>query len=315
MFPGFEKEEDFGLYAWNPEGIQEKRKFRDVTAEDVLKGLAQGEDGEAPRLQNIGARVPLSFATPPPQTVLNVFPNDAGYIVPLRVAFQRRGNLDGIDFLLGGSSLEVLAQKQPIEDGTKYLTQRCPGTDIILLCKHKQYQQNYADVGFQFERLLTGQRMDGKHDLQKLESLHIMQIGGFKVLFSADVDAVDGQGFPVEMKTGNPRYFGTKVIFQMLSSGSKTLVRADVDKRSRPPVLNRIHSVPLDTMIRENRGALLQGFINIQEGLTTLKHSREISEDGAAEVDFIRGELEVMPCSTADILPSRAVVEQLLQEA
>eukprot|EP00441_Pelagodinium_beii_P000898 CAMPEP_0197692274 /NCGR_PEP_ID=MMETSP1338-20131121/110853_1 /TAXON_ID=43686 ORGANISM="Pelagodinium beii, Strain RCC1491" /NCGR_SAMPLE_ID=MMETSP1338 /ASSEMBLY_ACC=CAM_ASM_000754 /LENGTH=338 /DNA_ID=CAMNT_0043274911 /DNA_START=40 /DNA_END=1056 /DNA_ORIENTATION=+ len=311
----FEKVEDFGLYTWSPQGLSQKKKFSDVNEQDVITGLASGEDAAPPRLKRVASiSVPLKFATPAPQAVPNIFPYDAGYIVPLHVALQRRGSLDGIDFLLGGSSLEILAQKKPIEEGTKYLTQRCPGTEIILLCKHKQYVQNYADVGFQFERLLTGQRMDGRHDVKKIESLHVMKIGGFNVLFSADVDAVDEEGCPVEMKTGNPMYFGTKVMFQMLSSGSKTMIRGDVDKRSRPPVLNRIQSVPLETMIQQNSATLQEAQKNIQEGLTILKHCQEIKEDEVGEVDFSNGRLIVMPRSSSDILPRRAVVEQLLRE-
>ena len=71
--------------------------------------------------------------------------------------------------------------------------------------------QNYADTGFQFERLVTGWRIDGRHGLMKHESMQLMRIGPFNVLFAADVDAVDAAGRVVEIKTGNPRFFGSKV--------------------------------------------------------------------------------------------------------
>ena len=306
-----EKVEDLGIYTWNPEGLQQKRSFRMVTATDVLQGLS--DEGEPPTLVNIrGIRLPLNFALPVPQQIPNVFPFDAGYMVPLRVAWQRRGSLAGIDFLLGGSSLEVLAQQQPIEAGTKYLTQRCPGTDIVLLAKHKQYIQNYAEVGFQFERLLTGREISHKHDLQKTESLHIMRVGGFNVLFSADVDAVDERGCPVEMKTGNPRYFGTKVMFQMLSSGARTLVSADINKKMQPPRLNAINQISIESLVQSNRAMLPSAEQNISQGLAYLKQAREISEEFPSELDFHGGSIMLKPCRDADLLPSKKEVEVLL---
>ncbi len=71
--------------------------------------------------------------------------------------------------------------------------------------------QNYADTGFQFERLVTGGRLDGRHGLMQHESMQLMRMGPFNVLFAADVDAVDAAGKVVEIKTGNPRFFGSKV--------------------------------------------------------------------------------------------------------
>ncbi|CAE7211404.1 unnamed protein product [Symbiodinium necroappetens] len=172
-------------------------------------------------------------------------------MVPLYLAWQRRGSLEGIDFLLGGQ-LSGSPGTQAIEAGTKYLTQRCPGTDVILLSKHKQYVQNYADIGFQFERLMTGRGISDKHDLMKTESLRIMHVAGFTVLFSADVDAVDECGCAVEMKTGNPKYFGTKVMFQMISSGARTLLSADINKRMHPPRLNAINQIRIEQLVQSN---------------------------------------------------------------
>ena len=71
--------------------------------------------------------------------------------------------------------------------------------------------QHYADTGFQFERLVTGGRLEGRHGLIQHESMQLMRVGEFNVLFAADVDAVDAAGRVVEIKTGNPRFFGSKV--------------------------------------------------------------------------------------------------------
>jgi hypothetical protein len=42
-------------------------------------------------------------------------------------------------------------------------------------------------------------------------------------LFSAEVDAMDSNGDPVEVTSGNPRYWGCSKIYQMISSGSLTM--------------------------------------------------------------------------------------------
>ena len=71
--------------------------------------------------------------------------------------------------------------------------------------------QDYAAPGFQFERLVTGGKLDDHHGLLHHESMQLMRIGAFNVLFAADVDAIDAAGNVVEIKSGNPRYFGSKV--------------------------------------------------------------------------------------------------------
>ena len=100
---------------------------------------------------------------------------------------------------------------------------RVPGFKCILIAKKKDYIQNLADVGFQFERYVTGGSMMDTSNNTTVEHLHLMKIGEKTVLFRAEVDAVDTDGSPIEVKASNPRYWGTKVMFQMISSGSTKL--------------------------------------------------------------------------------------------
>mmetsp|Transcript_40998 Transcript_40998/g.66243 ORF Transcript_40998/g.66243 Transcript_40998/m.66243 type:complete len:360 (+) Transcript_40998:78-1157(+) len=311
----FKSVTDLGIYCWNPAGIPTRRSFQDVTVEDVLKGVREPDHALPDQIVSIDSlKLPISFLDLRPQPVENVFPYDAGYIVPLFKAVQHGLKLEDIDFLLGGSSLSVLAQKEPIENDTKYITQRCPGTDVILMCKHKAYTQNYAEPGFQFERLLTGRKMGDSHDLRKFEKLHVMSVGTYKVLFSADVDAVDDAGEAVEMKTGNPRYFGMKVMFQMMSSQSKTLIQAEKNTRRRPPSITSIRKRSLQDMMSEHGvEALARAQNNILEGLTELKNSPMLTRYRVAEVDFCRGQMMLQPSATAGVLPTEAVCKQLLQ--
>ena len=96
-------------------------------------------------------------------------------------------------------------------------------TKCILVAKKKDYAQNLADVGFQFERYVTGGDMMDTKTNTSVEHIHIMKVGERTVLFRAEVDAIDGNGSALEVKASNPRYWGTKVMFQMISSGSSKL--------------------------------------------------------------------------------------------
>ena len=54
--------------------------------------------------------------------------------------------------------------------------------------------------------------------------MQILQIGSkFKVLLSADVDAIDDAIDLIEIKASNPRYWGTKVMLQMINYGSPSI--------------------------------------------------------------------------------------------
>ena len=63
--------------------------------------------------------------------------------------------------------------------------------------------------------------MRAQDDGTTYHRIQIMRIGDFKVLVDTVVDAIDYQDQPVEIKQGNPKYFGTKLMFQMISSGSR----------------------------------------------------------------------------------------------
>ncbi len=118
------------------------KPFADVTARDVLSRLhrepvrAGGADGLAddmqrmalgtgvpqalgtgvPQVMHSSVRLPVNFMLDlPPQNFPNRFPNDPGYIVPLHAALQRGVSLKDIDFVLGGSALDVLANRTHVD--------------------------------------------------------------------------------------------------------------------------------------------------------------------------------------------------------
>ena len=191
-FPSFQPMCTLGIIAWEPKGVE--KKLADLTVSDILGGLGSARLPVTIQIPQIRGRTFFKSHLPP-QRVPNGFPNNPGYVVPLFVAMSRFGvGLDDIDFVLGGSGLHVLAT-QAIErsnnepDDTKYLVQRVG--NVLLLAKSKSYVQDFSDVGFQFERLVTAGCMEDAHDLTHFESLHIMRIGEFRVLFAAECDAVE----------------------------------------------------------------------------------------------------------------------------
>ena len=83
---------------------------------------------------------------------------------------------------------------------------------------------------------MTGKPLQGDDSdvVGSVEHLHVMNVGTYRVFFRAEVDAVNGgDGDPVEVKASNPRYWGTRVMFQVISSGSTRLLSPQ--KRSWVP--------------------------------------------------------------------------------
>lgn len=159
-FPKFALTKQLGIFSWNPgpDSNSRLKPFSDVTAQDVMSrvqservgaGGGAGADGLADDLQRmaLGAgvpqvlhssvRLPVKFMTGlPPQEFTNRFPNDPGYIVPLREALKRGVSLENLDFVLGGSALDVLANRTfDPEGGCSYLVQSAAG--VIVVAKSK----------------------------------------------------------------------------------------------------------------------------------------------------------------------------------
>mmetsp|Transcript_10507 Transcript_10507/g.23643 ORF Transcript_10507/g.23643 Transcript_10507/m.23643 type:complete len:317 (-) Transcript_10507:89-1039(-) len=309
----FEEQGRIGIFCWDPEGIDQKEHC-EVTTEDILRGLKNPTASLSKIVSPESLHFPKRFCNLPPQKCTNMFPHEMGYIVPLHMAKKMGVDLQKVDFVLGGSSLNVLAlreiERQGSDDPTKYLVQKCPVADVILIVKSKVYETNYSDFGFQFERFVTGGRMEDKHDVRLFESLQLMKIGDFTVLFSAEADAVDDAGCPVEIKSGNPKWFGSKVMFQMISSGSKTLVMAN---KTGKDTLAGVSKLSQEQMINTHSASVRARWgENILGALTELKHSELVGTDGPVEMDFSQGGMLLKPCSDRHLLPTRKVVEELL---
>lgn len=55
-------------------------------------------------------------------------------------------------------------------------------TDIVMVVKHKKYEQHYSNLGFQFERFVTSKTFHDPHKNYYVEHLQLMKVAGYGVL-------------------------------------------------------------------------------------------------------------------------------------
>jgi hypothetical protein len=301
---------DLGYFAWQPSGSY-KRLSNITSKEEIIDNLKLTEKPKQ-LVPSSSLRLPQTFKSLPPQEHENRFPYGQFDIACLHVATQHRGvNMDDVDFAFGGSTLEMLARK---DVSAPYMVTRVPSgtTNTILVVKCKDYVQNYADFGFQFERLVTGMSILERPNVEFIEHLHLLQVGSYRVLFRAEVDAMQ-DGEPVEVKASNPRYWGTKVMFQMISSGSFNLCHGVKARGALTRVnLIRLSEVSRDAFYEERRDVLEK---NILVAMASLKAEMAEAKDGEVfKVTFSGGSLRLLPATTrnAVLLPPANIVKDLL---
>jgi hypothetical protein len=147
---------DHGYYEWKPPPVTSPSYCRlsDVhNAESILRHVEL--DALPPKLVPLSSerlRLPQFFTSlQNTREYANKYPYGQYHVASLYVASQHRGvDLNDIDFVFGGSTLEMLAQ---CDNSDMYIVTRIPGTKkACLVVKFKEYTQNHGDLGFQFER-------------------------------------------------------------------------------------------------------------------------------------------------------------------
>eukprot|EP00546_Thalassionema_frauenfeldii_P008763 CAMPEP_0178907230 /NCGR_PEP_ID=MMETSP0786-20121207/7255_1 /TAXON_ID=186022 /ORGANISM="Thalassionema frauenfeldii, Strain CCMP 1798" /LENGTH=277 /DNA_ID=CAMNT_0020579005 /DNA_START=251 /DNA_END=1084 /DNA_ORIENTATION=+ len=259
--------------------------------------------------------MPIAFQKPRPQNYTNKFPYDLPHIASLHVTSRHRNYvLSNIDFVFGGSALNSLAT-QTIPKGSTYVVCRVPGTNIVMAKNHKIYKCDLTLPSFQFERLVTGNRMEGRHSSSFVEHLQVMEVGNFRVLFSAEVDAFDpADQSAVEVKLLKAKNWGTKVIFQMISSGSAKMCHG-ITKDGH---ITRIDLVPLSDLtenaVQKYSRDKLES--NILRHMCRLKELIEEYQCGCVLVLSFDSNSELkltLPSYDIDLIPSARVVTELIQ--
>jgi len=310
---------DLGYFGWSPKTIEHK-KLVDVTAEDILDRVEPSMvPDKVVSARQLDRMCPLKFEpSSSTQKHINRFPYDDGYVTALHVALKRLNDAWSdikCQFMFSGSTLNMLAAKSS-KAPSEYFAQVVPGTSIILLVKHLEYEVDHSAEGFQFEQLATGGSVSDVHSKDIVEHLQIMDVGGHRVLFAAECDGMDEAGNPVEVKASNPRHWENKTMFQMMSSGSLNVHAG----QRRQNALQGVKSFSLGQVTRKATNgknvAALQA--NILNGIQTLKTAFEAgSFDNGKVWNFIvnwRGEFELTAVEDRYLLlPPLEVVEKLLE--
>ena len=308
----FECLSDKGFFSWNPPHETTYKNLASITTLDQLMLNCLDLEGRPDQLVDpMSVRTPISFLSLPPHETRNRFPHGNIEIICLHVAARYRGvDFTDIDFVFGGSTLEMLAT---CDASDPYMVTIVPGTNTILVLKNKDYTKNSSDVGFQFERLMTGSAMDSfpSHE-SSVEHLRVMNVGTYRVLFRAETDAVVDDS-PVEIKASNPRYWGSKVMFQMISSGSTKLCHGRKGRGNLMSVeIQPLRQVAKTALV----GCTLQTLErNIEKGMDSIvRQLKEASPGDVFKVSFQGGSLKLLPARgrSADILPPADITKELI---
>ena len=306
---------DYGYFGWKPDDKMSKRLSDVRMSNEILDRIDLY--WKPPKLVPISElRFPQKFLSNlSSEKYSSLYPYGQYYVASLHVATCHRGvSLKEIDFVFGGSTLQMLARQ---DASGPYMVTRIPSAEnTILVAKCGEYIQDFSNIGYQFERLVTGFAMDRPSSgVEFLEHLQTMRIDDkYNVLFCAEADAIDDNGDPVEVKASNPRYWGTKTMFQMISNGCPTLCHGVKDRGKLSRVsIRRLSSVSDDALVDTNYKRLQD---NIVTGMNALKY--QMVDKKAGEVYSIsfdeQGALKLIPSKTSSsvLLPATNLVEELL---
>ena len=122
-----------GVFCWSPPKEYYQRKK--LTLEDNIKFLTDTKPNQLCDLQPIKDKLPLYFENLSPMKFPGEFSYEIHKALPLFLMTQQGLKIDDINFLLGGSSLYMLAFRN--KDKKTYLVQRYK--NVIFICKHKDY--------------------------------------------------------------------------------------------------------------------------------------------------------------------------------
>jgi hypothetical protein len=177
---------------------------------------------------------------------------------------------------------------------------------------------NLADLGFQFERLVTGQTIGKRVKPTFTEHMHLMQVGEYKILFIAEADALN-DGAPVEVITSNPYFWGIKTCLQCVSSGSPVVCLGNKYRGEVGDYRGRLESISMENLstlykyesekLKRAESEILRALDDLNRELHRLDHARDF------EVAFSKknGRLTLQPgLGPSQVLPSANVVEALL---
>ena len=143
----------------------------------------------------------------------------------------------------------------------------------------------------------------------------LMNVGSFRVFFRAETDATDERGNPVEIKASNPRYWGTKVMFQMISSGSTKLCLGIKSRGSLAGIsVKPLQEVAMDAISGRSVKSLEKNIVN---GMKSMRDQMASAVPGEAfKVSFVGGSLKLTSARgrSSIILPPEDIMLKLMAQ-
>jgi hypothetical protein len=265
-------------------------------------------------------------------------------VVSLYVAVTERNlNLEeDIDFVFGGFVLYFLATGKLSDDipneNEKCIMTKIPGTDAVVINRHKIYTTNPNSIGSQLECIVCGGGIDDiKNNNSSPHSnfvthLHLVDIAGVKVLMSTEIDALfspdeNTNNIPLEIKSvAYTKSYNRQepILFQMISGASQYICEGliKLDDNRRQTLCNlRIRSL-MEYSLRPNiisKRKLIQHGENIRNSIEGLQKLCIVMEEGEVyELKYdkeIEGNLTMIHSATItidDLFPKKEVVQELM---
>lgn len=239
---------DLGYFDWMPNknyNPETQVLLKDATAQDITSRVDLDEHLRPPsflELDSLRSRLPL-FLQENLETALrpNKFPFGQTTMASLYYLARRHPKLDleeDVDFLFGSSTLCYLAL-QKFYPGEKCLVVRLPRSpSTILVTKHQDFVRNYSGWGFQLERFVATGKVPSPEDPlcetpddlgRMVVHLQLLDVGGYKVVVSGEIDGMDVHGVPTEVALNLSYRNRFPKFFQAIGTGSVRIWRGRRD--------------------------------------------------------------------------------------
>lgn len=307
-----------------------------VTANDIRQNIDLSMTPKIPcDLDRFQESLPRDFSehfNSSSMTFPNKYPYGQTSIASLYAAKQKGVFLQNVNFMFGSYTLYHLAYGC-LDGNEKSVVARVPGTNIVLMTRYKEYMQHLGSKGHDFERMIIDGDDAINNNLDSVVHLQLMQLGSSKILFAGEVDAMDpSSGNPIEIKFGGMAKRAVRILFQMISSGSLSLIQGLAfgdEKEMRngrwkrvPWKVRSIRVVSLrdfaEAKPRNKLGRAISARMKLLRELTTVEN---LPDGQVMEASFHSGKkggaygLQLAPSTTVsigDLFPNEQVVKSLL---
>ena len=326
--PNIKEIQDFKYFSWETYPLKRKEDWDDFLKRTKLDTLPRN----ITNIQDLNQKLKENkqvISDKQPRKHQRVtfweYPSTVPPSIACRVAVERGCSLDDVDFLVHGSVLGFLARVKSKTKKEHVLVQRLGGGNIINIRIVINSHGNLVDAGRQFERLVRGEDVHSKPSLQLDQHLRTIELGSHKILVCAESDAIDANtGKQVEVKTKNPlteKSFDretAKLLFQMISNGSDTLITADriknesnshvqLESKSNKQVssftVESVKRIPISNIIEalsEGKITLDQKIATAASNLNTIQQKIETGDDTIYELVFDSNQIRLYPFVLGD---------------